>query len=355
MRRGITTIGLTLALLALAASEAHAALVRPTVTLAQARAEQRVQAAAAFDARFDGEARLNAVADRLLAANLALCPDKRGSLGLRLVSPAAFPTPLRTAAKRRLGSAAPQVWSVVAGGAAAKAGVAAGDVVTAIDGRMLDAKVASYRAAVKQLADGALAPGAGVTLALLRGGAPATVRTAFQPACAYAVEAQTSDDLNAFADGRTVTISTALLRFARSDDELAFILAHELAHNILKHTAAQARADALDAQGQAALAAQMKAAGEPAPARGQNFSTYMAAIYEEEADYVGLYLAARAGFDISGVAELWRRMTVEHPESAFVASAHPANPRRFVSINATVAQIAAKRAAGMPLVPDEGE
>ena len=107
--------------------------------------------------------------------------------------------------------------------------------------------------------------------------------------------------------------------------------------------------------GKAALVERMQAAGEPAPARGQSFSSYMAAVYEEEADYMGLYLAARAGFDISGVADLWRRMTVQHPEAAFVASAHPANPRRFVAINAAVAQIEAKRAAGKALVPDEGE
>jgi hypothetical protein len=45
-----------------------------------------------------------------------------------------------------------------------------------------------------------------------------------------------SSSLNAWSDGSRVYVSSAMLRLARTDDELAFVLAHEMAHNILGHS-----------------------------------------------------------------------------------------------------------------------
>lgn len=45
------------------------------------------------------------------------------------------------------------------------------------------------------------------------------------------------NSLNAWSDGHYVAISTRMLRFAKDDAELAFIVAHEMAHNILNHAA----------------------------------------------------------------------------------------------------------------------
>ncbi|MBI1864464.1 MAG: M48 family metalloprotease, partial [Nitrospirae bacterium] len=40
---------------------------------------------------------------------------------------------------------------------------------------------------------------------------------------------------NAFADGTAITITKGLLRAAESEDELALVLGHEIAHNVLGH------------------------------------------------------------------------------------------------------------------------
>jgi predicted Zn-dependent protease len=76
--------------------------------------------------------------------------------------------------------------------------------------------------------------------------------------------------------------------------------------------------------------------------------------FETEADYVGLYMTARAGFDIRNAASFWRRMGVEHPSSirANHASSHPSAPYRFVSLDKTVEEIERKKAAGLPLRPE---
>lgn len=44
-----------------------------------------------------------------------------------------------------------------------------------------------------------------------------------------------SSTLNAWADGKHIVVSTAMTKFARSNDEIAFVIAHEMAHNILGH------------------------------------------------------------------------------------------------------------------------
>ena len=41
--------------------------------------------------------------------------------------------------------------------------------------------------------------------------------------------------LNAWADGRDIVVTGKMIRFAAEDDALAFVVAHELAHNILAH------------------------------------------------------------------------------------------------------------------------
>ena len=39
----------------------------------------------------------------------------------------------------------------------------------------------------------------------------------------------------AFADGTKVFLTRGMMRFAQSDEELALVVAHETAHNIMGH------------------------------------------------------------------------------------------------------------------------
>jgi hypothetical protein len=56
-----------------------------------------------------------------------------------------------------------------------------------------------------------------------------------QAGCGGDVILSNSSDLNAWSDGRRVMVTTAMMQQTRSDDELAFVIAHEMAHNILGH------------------------------------------------------------------------------------------------------------------------
>ena len=67
-----------------------------------------------------------------------------------------------------------------------------------------------------------------------------------------------------------------------------------------------------------------------------------------------MYLLARAGVETEDTGVFWRRLAAENRDSIENShrSTHPSTPERFVRLDATHEEIAAKRAAGSPLVPN---
>ncbi len=124
----------------------------------------------------------------------------------------------------------------------------------------------------------------------------------------------------AWSSGGTVKVSKGMLRFAKNETELALVIAHELSHVILRHA-------------------------------GSNFGVGAAKL-ESDADYMGLYLMARAGYHPQTGLALFRRMAV-YPEidnSLY----YPTLDRRCAALNRTIEEIEAKQAAGLELIPDLG-
>ena len=74
--------------------------------------------------------------------------------------------------------------------------------------------------------------------------------------------------------------------------------------------------------------------------------------YEREADYVGLYLLANAGFDETKAPILWRRMAIQNPNAIAHRGTHPTTPERFVALEKSVEEIAGKRISNQRLMPE---
>ncbi len=172
-------------------------------------------------------------------------------------------------------------------------------------------------------------------------------------ACNYPVELVNDDSVNAFADGRTVGVMSGMIRFAETDEELALVVGHELAHNALDHITKQTAnvlfGTLIDIL--IAVTTGINTQGAFGTVVGRAFSPG----FEREADYAGLYIVARAGYDITDAAGFWRRMAIEHPgsiEKNFLAT-HPSTPERFVAIENIVAEIEQKRLLGEVLLPEE--
>jgi hypothetical protein len=303
----------------------------------------------AWDKSLEGlradDQRVADVAFRLATANAELCSDTAPAAGLVLQSALEYSPRLRPAAEAMFHlDDRPAVEAVAAGSPAESAGLRPDDVLVAIDGAPLappspapppspDTRPASYAPVANALTQINAALTAGpARIAVIRGGAALTLTLVpGSPGCAYDAQVIPGPGLNASADGQHVYISTAMVSYADSAARLALVLGHEYAHDLLHHRAR------LDAKGFA---------------RGVlgNLGSTPASLVlvEKEADYVGLYLAARAGYDIQAAPDFWRQFPASAADFDWT---HPGIAERVAALTAARDEIERKRAAGQPLLP----
>ena len=286
-----------------------------TPALATERTRQEVEAFRRMDAL---QTRLMGVAERVRQSNADICPRTRPGVGVKTHTLGNYSKHLKTAAARELGAAEePRVLTVVPGSEADRAGIRRGDALL-VDGVAVSHGSKAFREAVVS-----------GPVTVRRGGEAREVRLSPVAECGYDVRLRMSSAINAFATGKTITVTSGMMDFVESDDELALILGHELAHNTQGHIGKIVRTYIFSLGG-----------------------TRYARPFESEADYVGLYYMARAGYELEGVEEFWARLALLSPRNTNRAKTHPTTPERFVRIRAARDEIAAKRAAGEPLLPN---
>lgn len=130
--------------------------------------------------------------------------------------------------------------------------------------------------------------------------------------------------INAFAFfGGHIGVHTGLIHNAKSESELASVLAHEVAHVTQRHLARKMQAQQRSAPlalasmvGGLLLALASPEAGMAALASSQAASAQMQIDYtrsnEEEADRIGITMLARAGFDPNGAAGFFSTLNEQY-------------------------------------------
>ena len=181
--------------------------------------------------------------------------------------------------------------------------------------------------------------------------------------CDYPVILTRDNIVNAFADGKSIIMTQGMMDYAKDDNELAIVVAHELAHNDRGHLDAKKKNTMI--MGSIGLILDLMTiyySGGTAGGDAQNTELWSkigseaySVEFEKDADYGGVYYAFRAGYDVSNVKKFWERIGADNPKRIAISSTHPATAERYLQIEKTVEEINKKKRDGLALVPNEKE
>lgn len=165
-----------------------------------------------------------------------------------------------------------------------------------------------------------------------------------------------NDNINAtcFAGGK-ITVFSGIFSIANTEERLAFILAHEMAHALLDHSrtkisarqtkeglasAAWLGSFALDLVGLGEIGNMTRAATNIVNIGSEYFLMQpWGRDQEYEADKLGMLIAHLAGYDISHVPKLWMDFTGDNAKGFDFFSTHPSDDKRIAVMIETEEEI----------------
>lgn len=285
------------------------ALVAAALSVPAAAEDRRT---AYFFGLAEQEARLAAIAYRLTTANSGWCPQTTPQPGWILGALRRFKSGDRAAAGRIYGASdGPFVAAVAPGSPAERAGLLRGTQIMAINGKAVpasgDEPTIRIDEIIVRLYD--LDPAVAFTATDAEGRVHSL---AAAPGCASAFRIELAG-AQAAANGILVRVTIKLAQSVADDEELAAVVAHELAHNILRH--------------------RERLAGNRSAERVRQT--------EFEADRLAVWLMAGAGYDPAAAIRFWNR----HKRPLIRNASHPPRSERIAAIEAEMATMQAARAA----------
>ncbi len=157
--------------------------------------------------------------------------------------------------------------------------------------------------------------------------------------------------VNAFAlPGGKVGVYTGLIKLASSDDEIAVVMGHEIAHVTSRHGAERTSQNYAIAGVGLLAAVGMEMKDVDPEKRNMALAAYglgtqvglalpYSRLHESEADAVGLRFAAGAGYDPRAAVSFWKKMAAQGgakpPE---LLSTHPSDATRIANLEKLVPQ-----------------
>lgn len=251
------------------------------------QAAPKAEDIAAYRALVEQDLRLATVGYRLASANTPFCQHRAPNPGWVIHDIAQYPD--EAAARAAFGFDKPiQIAATVKGAPADNAGLNTGDDFVGLDGTtiywpaMPVGKTGYERmASFRELLGERWAARSALPVKVSRDGKEVNVAVQTTPICAseFWVDARRKTD--AGADGDQVRVTSGLMAFVADDGELAAVVAHELAHNLLGH---------------------------PALLTGVKKSKSKTILRTEiEADQLSVWLMANAGYDSNAAVRFWQR------------------------------------------------
>lgn len=145
-----------------------------------------------------------------------------------------------------------------------------------------------------------------------------------------------SPTINAFCmpGGKIVVFTGIMDKLKMTDDEVALVMGHEIAHALREHSRARAAKGTITNVGAIAVSilTGSNMAGQLASGGGDLLGRKFSRNDETEADLVGMELAARAGYDPRQGVSLWEKMsTAAKGSPPQWLSTHPSGTTRIQS------------------------
>lgn len=168
-------------------------------------------------------------------------------------------------------------------------------------------------------------------------------------AWAWEVNIEQNDQVNAYCmPGGKIMVFTGLVeKINATDDELAAVIGHEIAHALREHGRERMSQAYVQQFGLRALAAfVVNGLAGAATMQGASLGSQLffalpnGREQERESDRIGLELAARAGYNPDAAVTLWQKMTANNngapPE---FLSTHPASENRIADLKALAPKV----------------
>jgi Zn-dependent protease with chaperone function len=294
--------------------------------------------------------RVYRVAAPLMVKNAPLCrAQARPLLGFTAKNRYSYPAELAPAVESVLGlDERLRVMQVLEGSGAMRSGIRPGDILLSIQEQPLPLGAQAESEAARLVAP-LLKNAADVTVSVSREDRPLKLIIPLTTACAFSMEIGNTTQVNAYADGRRIMVTRGMLDFFSHDEELAVILAREIAHNVLQHSGSLQMA----ATTASVIDALLPLQPDPAALSGRGGLRPLPAKLDQDADRLAMYLLARAGYDPGASERTMEKLAQAHPASQVntYLALHPWTTERRQLIRNTLTEIRQKQAAKKPLVP----
>jgi beta-barrel assembly-enhancing protease len=294
--------------------------------------------------------RLYRVAAPLLVNNAELCKGKaRNLLGFTAKNKYSYSSDLSTAAQElfKLDEQL-RVMGILAGSGAERSGVQRGDILLAAEDKPM-----SKGSNAERNAAAILAPLVGnhdsIKLTMLRNDIRINLNVPLTLACAFSIELGNTDNPIAYSDGRRILVARGMLQATQSDEELAYVLAKEMAHSALDH----ARKQRMNATLGGIIDNLILLHPDMSTMVGTAGVKPMPQELDAAADTLSLYMLARAGYKLDNAIAFWQRLANQYPPTVLngYTAIHPATAYRVSLMQKAIVNVKAKQANKKPLRP----